>query len=121
MINATNKTRRTFKAIAKSGVSETHSTVRDRVYGFAVVVERKAVLETRRVEVPSFRLVPCKESATGVKQVPHSCVRIEEVYGNTGTGEVVASFHTSKALALKALPAGPEILNAYIVETVQVA
>lgn len=114
MINATNKTRRTFKATTKSGVTETHSTVRDRNYGFAVVVERKAVLETRKIEVPTTRFFRGD-------WIPHTCVRIEKVYGNTGTGEVVESFHTSKALALKALPSGPEIFNAYIVETVQVA
>lgn len=119
MINATNKTRRIYKAISKTGVTKTHSTVRaDREYNYAVIIERKAIKETRKIEVPSTRFFRGE-------WIPHMCYRLETDFLDQadGRGEYVLSFHTTKALAQKVLEAytgGQGIFNSYIVETVRV-
>lgn len=125
MESTINKTRRIYKAVSKTGVTDTHSTVRaGREYNYAVIIERKAIKETRKIEVPSYRYIPCKESPNGLKQISHMCYRYETDFLDQadGRGEYVLSFHTTKALAQKALEAytGKGIFNSYIVETVRV-
>jgi hypothetical protein len=123
MITA-NKTRRVYQATTNKGIVETYSTVRaDREYNFAVVVENRPVKEVRNIEVQSFRYVPCAESVNGMKQIPHICYRTETDYLDKadGRGERVLSFHTTEALARKALETrrGKDIFNAYIVRTLR--
>lgn len=119
----TTKTRRVYKAISKTGVTDTFTTIRaDREYNYAIVIERQAIKETRKIEVPSSRYVPCKESPNGMKEIPHMCYRYETDFLDQadGRGEYILSFHTTEALARKALPEGAGIFNAYIVQTVRV-
>lgn len=115
MINTT-KTRRVYKAVSKTGVTDTYSTVRaDREYNYAIVYETKAVKETRKIEVPTERFFKGE-------WIPHMCYRYETDYLDQadGRGEYILSFHTTEDLARKALPTGKEVFNAYIVRTVRV-
>ena len=117
MNNTTSKTtRRFYQATTKSGVTDTFSSA-TRSYDFALVVEWKAVKESKQVEVPTERFV-------GDKWIPHMCYRTETTWHDyaNGQGEKVYSFHTTEALARKALSAaqGKSLFNAYIVRTVRI-
>jgi hypothetical protein len=114
--------RRYYQATSKTGVVDTFSSA-TREYTFAVVLEFKAVKERKRVEVPSERFARCPVTNEMIL-VPHMCYRNEVSYHDhaNGNGEKVYSFHTTKALAERALSArlGSDTFAGYIVPTVRI-
>ena len=119
------KSRRIYQATTKTGVVDTFSTIREgRAYDWAVVIEKKALLEKKTVDVPMTRWIPCKESYNGMREIPHICQRTVTTYKDEadGKGEAVLSFHTTEAHAIKAMNAriGQDVFNAYVIRTTRI-